>query len=61
MINKNQCPIIEEWIANIFKMINKNLTIKNMIIENNCYSDVKKNSKCSLKFNDKDFVGFFIY
>ena len=42
MININQCPIIEEWIANIFKMINKNLTIKNMIIESDCYSDVKK-------------------
>jgi hypothetical protein len=39
-------------------MINKNLTIKDMIIEINCYSAAKKISECSMKFNDKDFVGF---
>ena len=50
--------MIEGRIINIFKMINKNLTIKDMIIEINCYSAAKKISECSLKFNDKDFVGF---
>ena len=42
-------------------MINKNLTIKDMIIEINYYSAAKKISECSMKFNDKDFVGFFFF